>query len=66
MVSHKVSVAKCSHWLFEVRLAYEAIRPNRRDPLQVTVEQAERTAHVTGNLRIGKLSLVRARALRKV
>lgn len=26
--------------------------------LQVTVEQAERTAHVTGNLRIGKLSMV--------
>ena len=26
--------------------------------LQVTVEQAERTAHVTGNLKIGKLSLV--------
>lgn len=26
--------------------------------LQVTVEQAERTAHVTGQLRIGKLSMV--------
>ena len=26
--------------------------------LQVTIEQSERTAHVTGNVRIGKLSMV--------
>ena len=26
--------------------------------LQITVEQSERTAHVTGNVRIGKLSMV--------
>ena len=25
---------------------------------QVTIEQSERTAHVTGNVRIGKLSMV--------
>ena len=26
--------------------------------LQITIEQSERTAHVTGNVRIGKLSMV--------
>ena len=28
------------------------------DARQVTIEQSERTAHVTGNVRIGKLSMV--------